>query len=166
MINNEITVISRIRTKLCYTLMISLFKLVYNNTVIVIIYTIQSLWTYNKMTTSILTTIVTLWTWYLVNQDQCLFSYVYVTSNCVDLITKQKINNWLVYSAMQHEHCDSHRYCEAERESCILICAIYNCVRCCMAEDTVRTQGSVNTDSFTTTHCIHGVNPNCFKYIK
>ena len=28
-----------------------------------------------------------------VNQDQCLFSNVYVTSNCVDLITKQKINN-------------------------------------------------------------------------
>ena len=94
-----------------------------------------------------------------VNQDQCLFSNVYVTSNCVDLITKQKINNWLFYSAMQHEHCNSHRYCEAERERCILICAIYNCVRCCMAEDTVRTEGSVNTDSFTTTHCIHGVNP-------
>ena len=46
-----------------------------------------------------------------------------------------------------------------ERESCILICAIYNCVRCWMAEDTVRTEDSVNTDSFTTAYCIHGVNP-------
>ena len=28
-----------------------------------------------------------------------------------------------------------------------------------MAEDTVRTEDSVNTDSFTTAYCIHGVNP-------
>ena len=45
-----------------------------------------------------------------------------------------------------------------DRELHILICAIYYCVSCCMAEDTMRTEGSINTNSFTTVYCIHGAN--------